>query len=66
MSTLECSARLRVELDEVKPLVWREFEVPLSTSLKGLHNVIQAVMPWQGYHLYEFRVGENQLTAGIE
>jgi hypothetical protein len=66
MSTSECSARLRVELDEVKPLVWREFEVPLSASPKGLHNVIQAVMPRQGYHLYELRVGENQLTAGVE
>jgi hypothetical protein len=66
MSAPDCIARLRVELDEVEPLVWRECEVPLSTSLKGLHKVIQAVMPWQGCHLYAFRVSENQLTAGVE
>jgi ADP-ribose pyrophosphatase YjhB (NUDIX family) len=66
MSASERIARLRVELDEIEPVIWREFKLPLSTSLKGLHNVIQAVMPWQGCHLYELRVGENQLTAGVE
>ena len=66
MSAPDRIARLRVELDEIEPVIWREFKLPLSTSLKGLHNVIQAVMPRQGYHLYELRVGENQLTAGVE
>ena len=66
MSAPDRIARLRVELEEVRPVIWREFEVPLTTPLKGFHDAIQVAMPWQGYHVYEFRVGENQLTAGVE
>ena len=34
MPAPERIAQLRVELDEVKPLIWHEFGVPLSTTLK--------------------------------
>lgn len=50
-------ARLRVTLDDTEPTIWRTVEVPLSASLKLLHEVIQAAMPFQDYHLFEFREG---------
>ena len=28
-------------------------------TLKGLHDVVQAVFGWQDYHLFEFRIGEK-------
>lgn len=33
---------------------------PLTTSLKGLHEVIQAAMLFENYHLFQFDVGEKR------
>jgi Plasmid pRiA4b ORF-3-like protein len=30
------------------------------TSLKGLHDVIQAVMPFENYHFFRFDVGDKR------
>jgi hypothetical protein len=35
---------------------WRRVEVPLTASLKALHEVIQAAMPFDDCHLFEFHV----------
>ena len=51
-------ARLKITLDDVRPAVLRRVEVPVSILLSDLHLVIQTVMPWWNYHLYEFRVRE--------
>jgi hypothetical protein len=48
-------ARLKITLDHVEPAVVRRLEVPFDIKLSDLHLVIQAVMPWWNYHLYEFR-----------
>jgi len=47
-------AILRIELEDIKPLIWRRVAVPSAIILKGLHNVIQAVMGWRDCHLWEF------------
>lgn len=52
-------ARIRIELEDTRPLVWRALDVPLSTTLATLHDLIQTVMRWQDYHLHEFLVGEK-------
>ena len=51
---------MRIALDEIEPRIWRRVEVPLGMSLKGPHDVIQAAMGWEGYHLYEFQVGDKR------
>jgi hypothetical protein len=48
-------ARLKITLEDVKPLVMRRLEVPLSTRLDHLHLVIQAAMGWANSHLYQIR-----------
>ena len=53
-------ARLRIELDGIKPVVWRTVEVSLATSLAGLHDVIQAVMLFDNGHLFQFDVGTKR------
>lgn len=58
MSYVDRIARLRIVLDDTKPPVWRVVEVPLTSSLKALHEVIQAAMPFEDYHLFAFRIGE--------
>ena len=50
-------ARVRVSLKEVEPEIWRRMDVPLGLSLQGLHDVIQAAVGWEHYHLFEFRIG---------
>ncbi|MFP4539180.1 MAG: plasmid pRiA4b ORF-3 family protein [Dichotomicrobium sp.] len=56
MTRADRITRIRIELDDTYPAIWRRVEVPLTTSLKGLHEVIQAVMPFKDYHLFEFEV----------
>ena len=50
---------LHVELEDVRPRVWRLLQVPGRLSLTGLHLVLQAAMGWEDRHLYEFEVGED-------
>ena len=59
MTNPEEIARLAIVLDEVKPPVRRRVEVPLTIRLDQLHLIIQIVMGWQNYHLYEFHVGSD-------
>jgi Plasmid pRiA4b ORF-3-like protein len=47
-------ARLKIALDHVKPTVMRRIEVPVSIPLDALHEAIQAIMPWDNYHMYAF------------
>ena len=49
--------RLKITLDDIKPVIWRRIEVPLTTSLLALHEVIQAAMLFENYHLFDFVTG---------
>ncbi|MDD2676925.1 MAG: plasmid pRiA4b ORF-3 family protein [Methylacidiphilaceae bacterium] len=53
-------AVLKITLDEVKPLVSRRLEMPLSIRLDRLHLAIQAAMGWNNSHLYEIRVKDTR------
>lgn len=60
MSQADRIARLKIQLDDWKPVIWRRVEVPLTASLKALHDVVQAAMPFEDYHLFEFRTAERR------
>jgi hypothetical protein len=49
--------RLKVTLDYSQPQIMRRIEVPLTSTLYSLHEVIQAVMLFESYHLFQFDVG---------
>ena len=51
--------QLKITLQQIQPPIWRRVLVPSDTSLEFLHQIIQAVMPWQDYHLHHFRKGET-------
>src|ERR1700720_1326447 len=53
-------ATLRIELQDTDPVIWRQVEVPTSITLKVLHEIIQAVMGWFDYHLWEFTIGKQR------
>lgn len=50
--------RIKVTLrGAAKPPVWRRLEVPADLDLGQLHEVVQAAMGWEDYHLHVFSQG---------
>jgi Plasmid pRiA4b ORF-3-like protein len=50
--------RIKITLTEVAdPPVWRRLLVPAAIRLDRLHQVIQAAMGWENYHLHDFSDG---------
>ena len=48
----------QIKLIGTDPLVTRTFKVSSESSMYVLHHIIQVVMGWKNYHLYQFEVGE--------
>ena len=48
--------RIRVELDEIRPKIWRRFSMPLSLTLSDLARTVLRSMGWLSYHLWEFQI----------
>lgn len=57
MSDTANIARLHIALTGTEPLIWRRIEVALAITLEELHEIIQAALPWDDSHLYEFTIG---------
>lgn len=47
---------LRIELEGVRPLIWRRVLVDGSVTLGKLHHYLQAAMGWTDAHLHEFEI----------
>ncbi len=58
--------RIRVDLLETAPPVWRLVEVPSSLTLEALHPVLQTAMGWTDSHLHEFSLGDPQVHWPVE
>lgn len=52
--------QLRIDLQHLRPPIWRRVLVPASASLDDLHEIIQAIMPWWDAHLHEFECNGAQ------
>lgn len=51
--------QLYIELDWVKPKVWRRLLVPVTIELPLLHVMLLWGMGWEGGHLHEFVFGHD-------
>lgn len=49
--------------DVADPAVWRRLLIPAAMPLSTLHQVIQAAMGWQNYHLHTFTDGRRTYGA---
>lgn len=49
--------QFKVVLRGSSPPIWRQFQVWGDATLAQLHRILQMVMGWENYHLYEFRIG---------
>ncbi|MBF0335527.1 MAG: plasmid pRiA4b ORF-3 family protein [Alphaproteobacteria bacterium] len=56
---IEPVARIRIELQDIQPTIWRRVDVPLSCTLMMLNDIIQVAMGWQDTHLFDFRIGDR-------
>ncbi len=50
--------QLKIKLKAITPPIWRRFQVSGNVSLYKLHLILQSMMRWQNYHLFEFQIGE--------
>lgn len=49
--------QFKVALKAIRPPIWRRFQVTDDITLYRLHLVLQEVMGWDNYHLYQFTIG---------
>ena len=57
---------LRVELDGIRPAIWRRLLVPGGVHLGQLHAIFQAAMGWSDAHLHQFEIGGRQYGPADE
>ena len=43
-------------MKDIEPPIWRRLLIRSDTTLARLHLIIQSLMEWQNYHLYQFQV----------
>ncbi|MGE3287022.1 MAG: plasmid pRiA4b ORF-3 family protein [Pseudonocardia sp.] len=53
------TSRLRITLRDVRPTVLRVVDVPASTTLPELHELLQAALGWTNSHLHQFVVDDD-------
>jgi hypothetical protein len=46
--------QLKITLQEIRPAIWRRFQVPASIQLATLNDVLQIVIGWTNSHLHQF------------
>ena len=54
---IEPVARIGIELRGIEPKLWRRVDVPLTSTLRVLHDIIQVTVGWTDSHLFEFVAG---------
>ena len=54
MTETEQIYQLKVTLQELEPLIWRQIQLSNQTRLDRLHEILQVVMGWENYHLHQF------------
>ncbi|MCC7209914.1 MAG: plasmid pRiA4b ORF-3 family protein [Anaerolineae bacterium] len=54
--------QLKITLVGSKPPIWRRVLVTDDTRLSTLHQIIQAVMPWENAHLHQFVIAKKDYT----
>lgn len=58
--------RVRIDLKDTQPPVWRRLELASDMFLDDVHQVIQAVFGWTDSHLHIFSSGSSAYSPGSE
>ncbi len=54
--------QLKIQLQGIKPAIWRRVLVEDSITFDALHRIIQVAMGWENYHLYMFDVDGIEIS----
>lgn len=58
--------QLKIQLDIIKPPIWRRVLVAADCTFAELHRVIQRCMGWGDCHLHEFSVGTTSIGDPLQ
>ncbi|GAB3460335.1 hypothetical protein GCM10027436_67670 [Actinophytocola sediminis] len=58
--------RLRVDLDETEPPLWRRLEVASDLFLNELHDIVQVAFGWTDSHLHRFSLGDENFLCPFD
>jgi pRiA4b ORF-3-like protein len=58
--------RIRVDLEDASPPIWRRLDVRCDLRLDSLHQVLQAAFGWSDSHLHRFALGESVFDRDAE
>ncbi len=58
--------QLKIYLQGSKPKIWRRFLIEDSITFNELHDIIQTVMGWENYHLFEFEINDLRIIPPDE
>jgi Plasmid pRiA4b ORF-3-like protein len=58
--------RVRIEIIDVVPPIWRTLDLLSDLSLDALHEVIQAAFGWEDRHLHRFHPTPDPYTSDLE
>ncbi len=58
--------RIRVDLLDTDPTIWRLIEVPSTLTLDSLHPILQTAMGWTDSHLHQFMLADPQVHGPVE
>jgi len=65
MSNADNIAVLRVELQNIEPLIWRRVAVRTAMNLTEVHGVVQAAMGWLNSHMWELHVNGRKYAMNL-
>lgn len=51
--------QLKIKLEGIDPPIWRRFLIENSINFKKLHKIVQIIMGWEDYHLYNFQIDKS-------
>jgi hypothetical protein len=63
---LPATYRIRVDLEDADPPLWRRLDVRSDLRLDSLHQVLQAAFGWSDSHLHRFALGEGVFDRDAE
>ncbi|MDU7240350.1 plasmid pRiA4b ORF-3 family protein [Clostridium sp.] len=55
--------KIKIELKDSEPLIYRRVIVPSDINFEKLHNIIQISMGWSNSYLYDFNIKEENLRV---
>ena len=58
--------RVRVDLDDIRPPIWRRLDLASDLPLDALHHILQSAFGWTDSHLHAFTAGGRMHEATAE